>query len=156
MGLGSAVVASSTMAACPQSNWIAMGESSYDYIDVYDNTLFRQQRLNYIYNTVKSIDCSSNYLVSLDSSNYLAVNKYESINVNLPGWAIGLIAGGAALILVVVVVVIVCAVIRRRRAAMMGGQMNGTMMGGQELLVTTPTNNYQSGNHYGNNEQVYL
>jgi len=66
------------------------------------------------------MDCSTNYLVSIDNSNYLAINKYDSVKVNLPGWAIGVIAGGVGLIVIIVVIVIIIVVIRKRRANLGG------------------------------------
>lgn len=61
------------MVACPQSNYIVAGETSYSKLDVYTGS-FREQELTYLRNIAKSIDCSSSYLVSVDKSNYLAIN----------------------------------------------------------------------------------
>ena len=107
-----------------------MGESNYDYLDIFDSSLFRQQHLSYLFNTVKSLDCSLNYMVSLDNSNYLAVNSYDSIKINLPGWAIGVIAGGVSLIVIVLIVIIIICVRRSRSNMNMNPDMNNSM-GGQ-------------------------
>lgn len=71
------------------------------------------------------MDCSQNYLVSLDNSNYLAVVEYQTVTVNLPGWAIGVIAAGVGLIVIIAVIVIIV-VVRRRKSSMNEGLNNTT------------------------------
>lgn len=106
------------MIACPSSNYIIAGESFNSYLDVYSGS-FREQKLNYLRNIAKSIDCSTGYLVSVDTSNYLAITPYFVISLGLAKWIIGVIAGGVALVVIIAIVLIVICV-RRRRALMNG------------------------------------
>lgn len=70
------------------------------------------------------MDCSNNYLVSLDYSNYLAINHYVSVNINLPAWAIGVIAGGVSLIVIIIITVVIVVIRRKRRQ--MAAQFNNS------------------------------
>lgn len=106
------------MVACPVSNYIVAGETYNSYLDVYSGS-FREQKLNYLRNIAKSIDCSTGYLVSVDTSNYLAITPYFVISLGLAKWIIGVIAGGVALVVIIAIVLIVICV-RRRRALMNG------------------------------------
>lgn len=114
------------MVACPSSNYIVAGESSNPYMDVYTGS-FREQQLTYLRNVAKSIDCSTGYLVSVDTLNYLAINPYYVIPLELAKWIIGVIVGGVALVVIVAIIVIIICV-RRKRAQMNGG-MNETSFG---------------------------
>lgn len=63
-----------------------------------------------------SLYCSNNYLISLDSSGYLAINKLPlmSDDNKFPNWAIGLLGGvGGIVIIIVIVIIVVC--IRRKK-----------------------------------------
>lgn len=56
------------------------------------------QTLNYSRNTVASLDCSPNYLVSLDTSGYIAVNDYSNVSLSkLAAWLIAIIVVCAVL-----------------------------------------------------------
>ncbi len=108
------------MIACPQSLYIIAGETSNSYLDVYSGFLIRQQQLGYLHKTAKSIDCSSNYLVSIDTANYLAINYYDSVKISLPPWAIGVIAAVGGLIIIAVVVAVIVCYVKKKRAGMNG------------------------------------
>lgn len=104
------------MTACPSSSYIVTAENSYAYIDVYDSFATLTQRLSYPYSTVYALDCSTNYLASVDRNYYLALDKYDTVGIKLPGWAIGVIAGVCGVVVIVIIVVVVVVVIRRKRA----------------------------------------
>ena len=106
------------MVACPVSNYIVAGETYNSYLDVYSGS-FREQKLTYLRNIAKSIDCSTDYLVSVDTSNYLAISPYFFISIGLAKWIIGVIAGGVALVVIIAIVAIIICV-RRKRARMNG------------------------------------
>lgn len=109
------------MVACPSSLYIIAAETFNAYLDVYTGS-FREQQLKYMRNIAKTIDCSTGYLVSVDTSNYLAITPYLVVNIKLPPWAIGIIAGGVALVVIVVIIIIVICVKRKR--ALMGETVN--------------------------------
>ncbi len=44
---------------------------------VFDSNGNYKQSLQYSTNIVKQVVCSQNYLISLDTSGYLAINKYQ-------------------------------------------------------------------------------
>lgn len=127
------------MVACPSSNYIVAGETSYSNLDVYQGS-FREQKLSYLRNVAKSIDCSTGYLVSVDSSNYIAITPYFVISDKLAGWIIGIIAGGAGLIVIAVIIVIVICV--RRRKALLSVGMNESGFG-KELMSPGDTYRHQ-------------
>jgi len=111
--------ASSTMVVCPDTNLIVTAQKYYSDMAVYDQNGFNQQYLQYMTGTVKSLDCSSKYIVAVDSDGYISINTYAgSINIDgFPGWVIGLIVGFVVLI-IAVGAIIKCAKAKRARAAM--------------------------------------
>ena len=66
------------------------------YVYLQNGNLF--QKLNYSKNTVASLDCSANYLVTLDISGNVSVNTYSGIDLkNLAAYAIAIIVVSAVL-----------------------------------------------------------
>ena len=84
-------------------------------------------------NNVNSIDCSANYLASVDNSSYLAVTTYSPIEA-FPDWIIGLIVG--AVVFNVIITLVVCCSRKKKHKAAFRVEMNITAR--KELLFTTP------------------
>ena len=144
------------MTTCLSGSYIVTGAFSIATMTVWSSIMTSQQVLNYPFNNVISMDCSMGYLVSLDNSNYLAIDSYSSTDadiaalVNLAGWIIGVIVGGVVLIIVSIILCICCCCCRRRSTATemaMNMNMNNTM--GQELIITSPNAQYNNGQYNG-------
>ncbi len=105
------------------------------------------------------MDCTGSYLVTLDSSNSLAVDSYitnadVTALVTLAGWIIGIIIGVVVLFIAAIVICIVCCCCRRNKGTQMA--LNNTM--GQELIITSPSpqfNDQYNGNYNGQYNQQY-
>jgi hypothetical protein len=63
--------------ACPSSNVIALAETQYNDISIYDSNGAFSQYLKYLTGYAQDLDCSSNKLVSIDNLGYVTINKYD-------------------------------------------------------------------------------
>lgn len=114
-------------------------------ITIWNSQMVNQQTLNYPMSNVISIDCSGSYLVSLDSSNYLAIDTYTTsediaVLLKLAGWVIGIIVGAIVLIIGGIIACICCCCCRRNKGTQV--MMNNSM--GQELIITSPSPQYNT------------
>lgn len=57
---------STVLAYCPSSSYILTGENSFYDIDYYSDSGVYQSTLTYMNNYVRGLDCSNQYLVSVD------------------------------------------------------------------------------------------
>ncbi len=74
------------------------------------------QTLTYPTNTVVSIYCSSNYLVSVDASGYLAINLLPTTNSkSIPDWGLGLLAGFSCILGALIIVGIIILIRRKNK-----------------------------------------
>lgn len=144
------------MTTCLAGPYIITASYNSYPVTIWSSLMTSQQVLTYPNNNVISMDCIGSYLVTLDSSNTLAVDSYASdadiaALVSLAGWIIGVIIGIVVAIVVGIVLCIVCCCCRRRSTgAELAMNMNNTM--GQELIITSPSpqyNNQYNGNYNG-------
>ena len=142
------------MTTCLQGPYIVTAAYSSDAVTIWNSFMNSQQVLNYPNNNVVSMDCSGSYLVTLDSSNYLAVDTYitnadVAALITLAGWIIGVIIGVVVLFVAAIVICIVCCCCRRRNK---GAELALNNSMGQELIVTSPSpqfNAQYNGNYNG-------
>jgi len=90
---------------------IISGQVNSNHLNVFNTNGDKLQTLSYPTSNVVSLYCSDNYLISLDSSGYLAINKLPLIvdDNEFPNWAIGLLGGvGGIVIIMVIVIIVVC------------------------------------------------
>jgi hypothetical protein len=66
----------SNYATCPETNLLLFGENSDYGIRVYNYNGSTHQTLGYMSDSLILADCSTNYLVTLDST-FLAINTYQ-------------------------------------------------------------------------------
>ena len=140
---GSTITNSQVMTTCLQGPYIvtaAISSLSLSPITIWNSFMSSQQVLNYPNSNVISMDCTGSYLVTLDSSNFLAVDSYitdadVTALVTLAGWIIGIIIGVAVLFIASIVICIVCCCCRRNKGTQLA--LNNTM--GQELIITSPS-----------------
>jgi hypothetical protein len=113
---GSISTSAMSMGSCPNTHTVIVGESSSHNIKVYDDRGTLKQTLNYMTNTVSGVDCTDNYLGTVDSYGYVGINTYEStVVVDFPGWAIGLIVGGVFFVVAGIIVAIAIRVVKKRK-----------------------------------------
>jgi hypothetical protein len=113
-------------------------------ITIWNSQMLNLQALTYPNDQILSMDCSGSYLVSLDYSNYLAIDSYTTSDdisalLKLAGWIIGVIVGVAVLIIGGIIACICCCCCRRNSTQVM---MNNSM--GQELIITSPSPQYNT------------
>ncbi len=135
------------MASCLAGPYIVTaGSSTFSQtISIWNSQMVKQQTLTYPNNNIRSMDCSGSYMVSLDFSNYLAIDTYTTTVditalVTLAGWVIGIIVGVVVLIVGGIIACICCCCCRRRNKGAEVMMMNNSM--GQELIITSPNTGY--------------
>lgn len=93
------------------------------------------QTLNYSKNTVTYVDCSSNYLVSLDANGYVAIDQFVDIDIKkLAAWVIAIIVVFSVLCCAGILLLIYCCWRRRQQAIL----LNNTS--GKELMFANNNN----------------
>ena len=113
------------MDTCPGTFLISVSTSltfgANYFLSIKSPTFNNLQSLNYLTNQVNSMDCSANYLVSIDISNFMAITTFPPtddvyiFSSNFGRWVLWVIVGAGSLLLVVVIVIVVICCRRRRR-----------------------------------------
>lgn len=133
--------------ACPSSDLIALAETQYNDISIYNNNGGFSQYLKYLTGYAQDLDCSNNKLVSIDNLGYVTINKYED---SFPTSTLLLIIIGSASIFIICCIVVCCAVHRKRKLQRTAGY--GKIV--NQVSVSAPTFPNQS-QGYNQNPNPY-